>query len=232
MTLRSVVFLVFGLLLLFVIVSVALSLLRASRVPVYWRMRAAEPVLAGVLRVVALGDSAMQAIGADRPEEGIAGRVAAFLEARTGRPVHLTNLAQGGATVAQVIEGQLPQADLHRADLVLLATSNDLEKRVPLATYRADLGRLLAVLPASKTVVSDLPLMPGRAPYQQVLTEEGDRFGLARADFATVFSRARRLDLFSWLAPHLNSRGYALWFEAFRPPVERVAASLLSASRF
>lgn len=226
MSVSSAVFLGLGLALLFVVVNVALSLLRASRTPAYWRTRAAEPASEGALRVVAFGDSAMQAIGADRPEEGVAGRVAVYLEAQTGRPVHLANLAQGGATVAQVIEKQLPQADLSCADLVLVVTSNDLEKRVPLTSYRADLKQFLAALPTAKTVISDLPLLPGRTPYQQVLAEEADSLGLARADFAAVFSRARRLNIFSWLLPHLNSQGYALWFEAFRPPVESVAASL------
>lgn len=226
MSLRNGLLLGLGFLFLFVLVSVLLSLLRASRLPIHWRTLAAEPAAENTLRIVALGDSAMQAVGADRPEEGIAGRVASYLHAKLGRPVHLTNLAQGGATVRQVLEGQLPHADLARADLVLVVSSNDLEKRVPIETYSADLRRLLAVLPVGRTVMSDLPLMPGRDAYQQVLAFEADALGIARADFAAVFSRARRLDIFSWLVPHLNSRGYALWFEAFRPPVTRIISRL------
>ena len=74
--------------------------------------------------------------------------------------------------------------------------------------------------------MSDLPLMPGRKGYQQILEAETDSLGVVRADFATVFSRARCLDIFSWLLPHLNSQGYALWFEAFRPSVANMAAQV------
>lgn len=155
MPLRSVLLLALGLLFLFVLASVLLSLVRASRLPAYWRTLAAEPAAENTLRIVALGDSAMQAVGADHPGEGIAGRVASYVQAKLGRPVHLTNLAHGGATVRQRLEGQLLYADLERADIVLVASSNDLEKRVPLETYSADLRRLLAALPADRTVMSD-----------------------------------------------------------------------------
>ena len=102
MTLKTAILAALGLLLVFVVASVLLGLLRALSVPAYWRARAAEVVPEGALRIVALGDSAMQAIGADRPEEGIAGRIASYLEQCGGRPVQLTNVSQSGATVAQV----------------------------------------------------------------------------------------------------------------------------------
>jgi hypothetical protein len=81
---------------------------------------------------------------------------------------------------------------------------------------------LLQALPSDNTIVSDLPLEPGREPYQAVLQRLADELGIQRADFAKVFrGEGRRLDIFSWLFPHVNSRGYYYWFTAFRPEVDK-----------
>ena len=77
--------------------------------------------------------------------------------------------------------------DLHTADLVVVANDNDMEKRVPLETYRQDLAALLRVLPADRTIFSDLPIFPGREPYQAVLQQLTDAQGVMRADFGAVF---------------------------------------------
>ncbi len=62
----------FGLL-LFIGINVMLAVRNALSFPNYWQDKANEPVAPNAIRVVALGDSAMQAIGAAHPEEGIAG---------------------------------------------------------------------------------------------------------------------------------------------------------------
>jgi hypothetical protein len=132
----------------------------------------------------------------------------------------------GGATIQDIIDQQLPQVDLYQADLIIVATASDLEERVPLDDYRAHLDALLAALPAEKTMVSDLPLEPGRADYQAVLQQAADQRGVKRADFARVFTGVgRRLDVFSWLFPHLNSTGYYYWFTTFQPEVDKVLES-------
>jgi lysophospholipase L1-like esterase len=218
-------------LLAFVAVNVARAAIRAAALPRYWRSRASEPMRADAFRIVALGDSAVQAVGASHPTDGFAGRIATHIEERTGRPVHIVNLADGGRTTGRLV-ADLPRANLATADLVIVATSTDLERRTPLPEYREALTRLVAALPASRTVVSDLPLLPGRAPYQRILTEAADARGIARADFAAVFRTVgRRLDIFSWLPPHLNSRGYRYWFEAFRPHVDAILERRLERAR-
>ena len=79
------------------------------------------------------------------------------------------------------------------------------------------------VFPADHTVFSDLPGLPGEARYQRVLSEVTDAHGILRADFASIFNGpGRRLDVFSWLPPHLNSKGYELWFKAFQPKVDLI----------
>jgi lysophospholipase L1-like esterase len=213
-------------LVLFIGINVGLAARHAATFPQYWQDKANQPVPANAIRLVALGDSIMQAIGAAQPDEGIAGRIADYLHAQTGRPVHVSNVSVGGATVQAIIDQQLPRADLHQADLIVVATATDLERRVPRDTYRANLRTLLRALPPDKTIVSDLPLEPGRGAYQAILEQAANERGVKRADFARVFSGAgRRLDIFSWLFPHLNSKGYYYWFTAFQPEVDKVLDS-------
>jgi lysophospholipase L1-like esterase len=213
-----------GGILLFVGVNVARTALRAASYPAYWQVRMREPVPADGIRLVALGDSSVLAVGADDPLEGYVGRIASYITERTGRPVHIANVSSGGTTT-DVVRNQLPQVDLDAADIVIVADSNDLESGVPLGDYRAILTTLVAALPADRTVYSDLPLLPGRDPYQAVLEEVTDAHGIARADFAAIFGgEGRRLDIFSWLPPHLSSTGYAYWFKAFRPSVDVILA--------
>ena len=208
---------------LFIGINVGLTARNASTFPKYWQDKAQEPVAPNAIRLVALGDSAMQAIGATHPEDGIAGRVAGYLHAKTGRPVHVTNVSAGGATIRDILDRQLPQVDLDQADLILLATANDMERRTPLDTYAANLRTLLSALPPEKTIFSDFPLEPGRGAYQAVFQQAANERGIQRADFAQVFNgEGRRLDIFSWLVPHLNSTGYFYWFRAFQPGVDRV----------
>ena len=210
-------------LILYIGINVLLAARRAAAFPKYWRDKAAQPVPTNAIHLVAMGDSIMQAIGAARPEDGIAGRIADYLRLKTGRPVHVTNVSIGGATIQDILEQQLPQVDLSEADLVILATATDLERRVPLETYEANLRTLLRALPPGKTVLSDLPLEPGRDAYQAVFEQLADEQGIQRADFARVFrGEGRRLDIFSWLFPHLNSKGYDYWFRAFKPEVDKV----------
>jgi hypothetical protein len=188
----------------------------------YWRTRMAEPVAPGAVRLVALGDSSVEAIGAAHPLDGYVGRIARHVAARTGRPVHIANVSKGGTT-ADVLARQLRLVDLERADLVVVADANDMQRRVPPDRYRRDVEALARRLPADCTVYSDLPLMPGRGPYQAVLQHVTDARGIARADFARAFNgEGRRLDIFSWLPPHLNSRGYGYWYGAFVPAVDHI----------
>lgn len=210
-------------LLLFAGINILLAVRKAATYPEYWQDLAAQPAPDDAIRIVALGDSIMQAIGAANPEEGVAGRVASYLRKKTGRPVHVTNVSVGGATTQDILDRQLPQVDLNQADLIILASATDLERRVPIDTYAANLRRLLKELPPDKTIISDLPIEPGRDAYQAVLQRLVDERGIQRADSAKVFrGEGRRLDIFSWLFPHLNSKGYEYWFRAFQPEVDHL----------
>jgi len=207
-----------ALLVLFVATNVAITARQALATPQFWDARMREPVAPNAVRLVALGDSTVQAIGASRPMDGYVGRIATFIQQKTGRPVHITNVASGGS-ITDIVENQLPKVDLKAADIVVIADDN--LNGMSLEEYRATLEAIAVAVPADRTVISDLPGLPGEARYQPVLTEVADAHGILRADFASAFKGPeRRLDVFSWLPPHLNSKGYALWFRAFRPQVE------------
>jgi lysophospholipase L1-like esterase len=204
----------------------------------YWRALAEQPVPPDAIRLVALGDSTMQAIGAVRPKDGLVGRAADHLTTLTGRPVHIVNASVGGATVADVVHDQLPNVDLAGSDVVLVSvSSSDISRRTPLPQYASAMAELVRALPAERTVLSDTPLQPRRGDYQEVLTRLADERGIARADFVAAFldtngpdraSRLRelvgRLGIFSGDFHHLNGRGYGYWFNAFRPGLEAIAA--------
>ena len=220
---HEVAALVLGAALLFVAANVAKTAIAAALMPGYWQARMREPMPPNGLRLVAIGDSSAIGVGADRPTDGFVGRIAGYVAERTGRPVHIANVSVGGATAADIVSAQLPQVELDTADLVIVAHSADLTSRVPRDVFRADLARLVDALPAQRTVYSDLPKLPGWEAYQAILEETTDARGIRRADFASVFDReGRRLDIFSWLPPHLNSRGYWYWFLAFRPQVDAI----------
>jgi acyl-CoA thioesterase I len=202
--------------------NVLVTALRSRTYPSYWLDRMNELAPPDAVQLVAFGDSSVQAIGAERPTDGYVGRIADYIQARTHRPVHISNVSDGGTT-RDIIDRQLPKVDVRSAHLVVIGSANDMEQRAPLAQYRADLAALLDALPADRTIISDLPLFPGRDPYQAVLADEADARGIRRADFGAILgSSGRRLDIFSWLPPHMNSRGYGYWFQAFRPAVEEV----------
>jgi len=210
-------------LILYIGINILLAAQRAAAFPQYWQDQAAQPVPADAIHLVAMGDSIMQAIGATHPQDGIAGRIAEYLQSKTGHPVHITNVSVGGATIQDITEQQLPRVDIDQADLIILASATDMERRVPLNTYEANLRSLLRTLPPGKTIFSDLPLEPGKDAYQAVFLQLADEQGIQRADFAKVFrGEGRRLDIFSWLFPHLNSKGYYYWFTAFRPEVDKL----------
>jgi lysophospholipase L1-like esterase len=211
-----------SMLILYIGINVLLAARRAATFSKYWQDQAAQPVPSNAIRLIAMGDSAMEAIGATHPEDGIAGRIASYLNTKTGQPVHVTNVSVGGSVIREIIDEQVPKVDLEQADLVILAYATDMERRVPLETYEANLRALLGTLPPDKTIISDLPIEPGRESYQAILERLADEQGIPRADFAKVFrSEGRRLDIFSWLFPHLNSKGYYYWFTAFQPEVDK-----------
>lgn len=217
-----------GLLVLAELTGLLLVLRQTRNYPRYWADQVSQPAAPGALRLVVFGDSAGVGIGAWKPEDSLVGRIADHLHERTGRPVHVANYSTlRGGTFGSILTGQLHRADVANADVVVvIAGSNDTGGQVPLDTYRANITKVLEALPADRTVLSDVPLQGGRDNYQRILAELADARGVAHADFAGAFRAARRLDVWAPDFTHVNSVGYRIWFQAFQPHLDTIAARL------
>jgi len=92
------------------------------------------------LRVVWIGDSTGDGVGASSPDHVLSRVVARGLD----RPVELTVLAHSGARVSDAIESQLPRLGELRPDWVIVAIgSNDVVHLTQRARFRRLLGELL-----------------------------------------------------------------------------------------
>lgn len=177
------------------------------------------------LKVVVLGDSISEGVGATALKYSYVGRLGEYIAKSTGRPVAIANYAMAGATSDDIIKHQLPLADIESADLILLEIGvNDGHK--PRGTQEGlanNMAHLLSILPHEKTVVSDLPFPKLRKGYQAVMNR-----ALAEVDVARAYpSRAFEHILPSLLVTagdfwHPNNRGHELWFEVFKPGVNEV----------
>jgi acyl-CoA thioesterase I len=121
----------------------------------YWRRRARRT---GQLSYVALGDSLAQGLTACRPELGYVGRLADAVAAGTGRTVGVRNLSVTGASVADVLERQLPAllALPRRPDVLTVCVGSNDVAGTPPELFRERFGQLCARLPAG-ALVADVP---------------------------------------------------------------------------
>ncbi len=179
---------------------------------------------------VVLGDSTAAGRGGDY-DKGIAVGTARHL-AQT-QPVELVNLGISGAVIANVVRGQLPEAERLKPDVVLLAVgANDATHFTPPGTLRTDLTKTLdglrQVNPQVRLVLTGSPDVGTVPRFAQPLrwlagvrTDQVNavmqpiclRYGAVWAPIALetgpLFARDRSL-----FAPdrfHPNDRGYATW---------------------
>jgi lysophospholipase L1-like esterase len=129
---------------------------------------------------VAIGASDAVGVGARDPD--MDGWVSRF-GARLGSSVRIVNLGVSGSTLAQALDEQLPPALDAQPDVVTVWLAvNDLNARVPLERYAADLDRLLGQLESThaRVLVGNVPNLSGLAAYRGVdsapLQAEVDRW--------------------------------------------------------
>jgi hypothetical protein len=213
-----------GVLVVFVAANVAITGLQALATVRYWETQMSQPIAPNAIRLVALGYSSVEGIGASNAMDSYVGRIATYASEKTGRPVHIANVATGGP-ITDIVSNQLPKVDLKTVDIVVIADDN--LDGMSVGQYRATLEAIAGAVPADRTVISDLPGLPGEERYQPVLTAVAEEHGMLRADVKAIFNgEGRRIDIFSWLPPHLNSKGYGYWFEAFKPKVDVLLSRL------
>lgn len=109
--------------------------------------------------------------------------------ARLGSNVRIVNLGVSGSTLAQAISEQLgPALDAQPDVVTIWLAVNDLNARVPLQQYAADLDSLLGQLDATRArvLVGNVPDLAALAAYRGVdpapLKAEVDRWNAVIAD--------------------------------------------------
>jgi lysophospholipase L1-like esterase len=191
------------------------------------------------LAVVWLGDSTAAGVGASGPAAALPTRVAKGLD----RSVELTVLARSGATVADVLERQLPAvADLSPDVVFVSVGANDVTHLTSKGDFERDYRRLVAGLPESAEVVSlgvpDMGAIPrlaqplravagfrGRQLDDVVRTVAGET-GSAYVDIAGETGPALRRSPERFFAAdryHPSGAGYELWAQAVLDVVRRSA---------
>ena len=177
------------------------------------------------LRTVWLGDSTAAGVGTTTAEAVVGRQVAR----RLGRPVDVRVLASSGATVADVVDQQLPRLPPDAQIVFVSVGANDVTHLTRTGEFSAAYRELLAGIPASACVVllgvPDLGSPPRLAqPLRAVAGWRGRALDrevreIARASGATYVDIAgstgpafrRDRSLFSPDGYHPNDDGYALW---------------------
>lgn len=194
----------------------------------HWHEQLKQEPAPNAIRLVGLGDSAMQGVGAHSPAMTLFGRVERYIEQETGRPVYGANISVSGAKAGEVVSNQVPRLKELNPDIIIVSVSgNDANQQIDLDEFKRNINELFAALPKDKTVVSDVPGVNHRDPYQPILLAAAKRHGLRVAPVYENF--APHDDKFSSYAGdffHPSSKGYEYWFNAYREPVKDILSSL------
>jgi lysophospholipase L1-like esterase len=199
-------------------------------------------------RLVALGDSSIAGVGADRLEGCLAVQIGQQVADATGRLVHVRALGVSGARTADVTATQVPVLDADDppdAVIVVVGMNDIVHVTSPWAYHRAVRHlhtELRAVLDAPVIVCSmpeiraltivGHPLRDVAVAYGRMLGWIQRRVVLPLADVAFVDARRSAGPIFLDLPEavsvdgfHPSSRGYALLADALAPAVGAALAS-------
>lgn len=188
---------------------------------------------------VALGASDAVGIGAVEPErEGWVPQLGALL----GPTVRTVNLGVSGSTLSQALREQVgPAIDASPDVITIWLVVNDINARVPLEAYAADLDRMLAQLQptGARILLGNVPDLSQVAVYQQagippeamraeverwnaVIAAAADRY---QAELVDLFSQWRELadhpEYISGDGFHPSAEGYQRMAELFYAQYQR-----------
>jgi lysophospholipase L1-like esterase len=184
---------------------------------------------------VAIGASDAVGVGAANPEQD--GWVPQ-LGARLGPNVRVVNLGVSGSTLAQALQEQLgPALDAQPDVVTVWLAVNDLNARVPLEQYGADLDTLLSRLASThaRVLVGNVPDLTALAAYEGAdpnqVREEVGRWNAVIAD-ATARHGDTLVDLYAhWqeISDHpeyLSADGFHPSTEGYQALAEVFASAL------
>jgi acyl-CoA thioesterase I len=191
----------------------------------YWAQPQGE---AGGLVYVALGDSAAQGVGASGPDHGYVGVVADRLRDATGSAVQVINLSESGATVSDVVDGQLPRLDGLCADLITVGVGGNDVRDHDAEAFADDLDALIDGLPR-EAILAEVPyFMHGHwQDHAQMANEQ--LLSRARAAEMDVAPLHQAMEQRGWMAMatdyaadwfHPNDRGHRVWAQAMWTTIE------------
>ncbi len=188
----------------------------------FWRQRAAEE---GELCYVALGDSLAQGYGASAPERGYVGELAALIGQRTGRTVRVVNLGVCGATVRDLVTGQLPVLRQLQPHVVTVCIGANDAGNTAVEAFRSDFAAVCDAVPTG-SFVADVPDFQGghgstdarelaalcrsvvdSTPGLVPVAVEAATTGMESTEFGTGFA-------------HPDDRGYQRYIRAFWAALE------------
>lgn len=216
------------LLVIVVVVGLRLAVLYSHIITyrTYWQQQASLPVAADTLTYVALGDSAAQGIGASQPQKGYVGLVAAALQQKSGRPVHVINLSVSGAKVSDVLHKQLPELQkltLPKDAVVTLDIGANDMQAFRAATFTKDMDTLLSQLPVH-CAVADIPyfgggrkrsLEPSALAASAIIDQLATKYNLPLAHLHDATKDQQGLGDFAADFFHPSDTAYKKWFKAF-----------------
>ncbi len=196
--------------------GVATTAEQIERFAAHWRDQVPEALAADGPVLVALGDSLAQGIGASSAETGYVGLLRQRL-AVDEIPPPVLNLSRSGATIADVLEIQLPALTASGVTpglVVCTVGSNDLVRSVRFRRTGRALRQLIDLLPP-QAVLATLPAKGSLAAtaMNRRLRSEAALRGVAVADVAarlTTWRGNQAGDRF-----HPNDSGYRIWLDAF-----------------
>ena len=186
------------------------------------------------LTYVALGDSTVYGIGANVPERNYVSRL--YERLRSVYPeARMINLGVGGATGADVVNGQLGRAVALRPDLVTLSIGpNDITKGRDVGEYERDIETVLRTLLGETAAVLVVNLIPdltvtprfrgreeaaevGRrvALFNEALGRQARAYGVEVVDLFMPSRQEvpRSPELIAADGYHPSDQGYARWAE-------------------
>jgi acyl-CoA thioesterase I len=181
-------------------------------------LTACQPAKTRPLTYVAIGASDAVGVGARDPEsEGWVPRLGSRLGA------NVINLGVSGSTLGQAIQEQLGPAIDAQPDVVTVWLAvNDLNARVSLDSYAADLDKLLGALQPTRAriLVGNVPYIAGRTEqvdaWNDVIAQATARHGATLVDLHAHWQEAaQHPEYLSQDGFHPSSDGYARLAELF-----------------
>ncbi len=184
------------------------------------------------MAMLVLGDSTAVGIGADTPEESVAGRMAGYLDAS-----RVENRAKSGAVTAD-LRDQISQAELARYRLILIQVGgNDIIRFRSAEEAAGELREAIALLPEADRVilisagdVGGATLFPFfvrpfhtklNGEYHDEFAKVGEETGITYVNFgiapATKTISEKPEIYLAKDGLHPSSEGYRLWFETILP---------------